>query len=125
MAARLRDTTATINTTVVTAGVSELDRNGSVQAFDAVETIRRRMARSEEVAGDTDEARAGEPSSISRARCAALSSRLAQLAARAAADCLAVPARAHEAVPMETVLRLLSDVRRITEAIAAIAGGSC
>ena len=48
---------------------------------------------------------------------------LAQLSAKAAADALIDPACAHEPVSMERILRYLSDVRRIADAIAEIAAG--
>jgi hypothetical protein len=101
--------------------------------IDMVDTIRRRMARADEVAAiTTGTATSSEalpvtdsPSSLNHARFSALTARLAQLAAKAAADSLAEPACAHDPVQDEYILRFLSDVRRITEAIADIAAGHC
>jgi hypothetical protein len=49
---------------------------------------------------------------------------LAQVAAKASADALAQPASAHDPVPIETVLRLLTDVRRIADVMAEFAAGN-
>jgi hypothetical protein len=103
------------------------------QVSDVVDTIRRRLQRAEEfavVATETTEmsklqAGTTSPSSISRARFAALSSRLAQVSARASADSLAQPACAHDPMHTEIVLRFLTDVRRISDAVAAFAVGDC
>jgi hypothetical protein len=96
-----------------------------------VDAIRRRMERSEDaVAAGTagtngSLSMVASPSSINRARFSAMSARLAQVAAKASADALAQPASAHDPVEMGYVLRLLSDVRRITDAIAEFAAGGC
>jgi hypothetical protein len=66
---------------------------------------------------------AAAPSSVNRARFGAMTARLAQVAAKASADALAQPACAHDPVPMENVLRLLSDVRRVADVIADVATG--
>jgi len=103
------------------------------QASDVVDTIRRRIQRAEEFAivaietAGMSELQAGTatPSSISHARFAALSSRLAQVSAKASADSLAQPACAHDAMHTEIVLRFLTDVRRISDAVAAFAAGDC
>jgi hypothetical protein len=107
----------------------EPDRNPDV--LKVVETIRQRASRSEQSAqpagGDVPQgatqALVEDPTSISHLRFAALSSRLAQVAARASADAIAAPARAHDPMPSDTVLRLLTDIRRMAEAIAAISAG--
>jgi hypothetical protein len=98
---------------------------------EVVDTIRRRMERCEELVVDGT-ARLSEPqsvganpSSISHARFAALSSRLAQVSAKVSADSLTQPARAHEPMQMEIVLRFLTDVRRIADAVAEFATGGC
>jgi hypothetical protein len=101
------------------------------QASDVVDTIRRRMQRSQELATVVDEATklseaqsvAAYPASINRARFAALSSRLAQVAAKASADSLARVACAHDRMHMDDVVRFLTDVRRISDAVAAFAAG--
>ena len=62
-----------------------------------------------------------DPSSICSARFGALAARLAQLSAKASGDTLTDPACAHEPVSMERIVRYLSDVRRIADAIAEIA----
>jgi hypothetical protein len=98
-----------------------------------LDTIRRRIARTEGPAVITAEpatlsdvrSATDSPSSLSHARFSALTARLAQIAARAAADSLAEPACAHDPVLEERILRFLSDVRRIAEAIADIAAGHC
>jgi hypothetical protein len=103
------------------------------RASDVVDTIRRRMERSEGLATVVDEtARLSDPqsvptspSSISHARFSALSSRLAQVSAKASADSLTRPACAHDPIQMETVLRFLTDVRRIADVITAFATGDC
>jgi hypothetical protein len=100
---------------------------------EVVDTIRRRMERCEELGAVVDEtARLSEPqsvganpSSISHARFAALSSRLAQVSAKVSADSLTQPARAHDPMQMEIVLRFLTDVRRIADAVAEFATGGC
>jgi hypothetical protein len=107
-------------------------RNREPQVSDVVETIRRRMERSEdlaEVAGNTaiiseTQPVGASPSCINHARFAAMSARLAQVSAKASADCLAQPARAHDPMHTEHVLRFLTDVRRIADAIAAYATGA-
>jgi hypothetical protein len=101
------------------------------QASDVVDTIRRRMQRSEDIAAVADETAStsevqsvgANPSSINHARFTAMSARLAQVSAKASADSLSLPARAHDPVQMEHVLRLLTDVRRITDAISEFATG--
>jgi hypothetical protein len=103
------------------------------QTSNVVDTIRRRMERCEELAAVVDEtARLSEPqsvganpSSISHARFAALSSRLAQVAAKVSADSLTRPACAHDPMQIEIVLRFLTDVRRIADAVAEFATGDC
>jgi hypothetical protein len=50
-----------------------------------------------------------------------MSARLAEVAAKASADALAQPAAAHDPVPIEMVLRLLSDVRRIADVMEEFA----
>jgi regulator of protease activity HflC (stomatin/prohibitin superfamily) len=100
---------------------------------DVVDTIRRRMERCEEQAAVVDEAAklseaqpvAAYPASINRARFAALSSRLAQVAAKASADSLSRVDRAHDRMPMDDVLRFLTDVRRIADAVAEFATIGC
>ena len=69
----------------------------------------------------------GSATSISHARFSAVTARVAQVAARAAADALAEPACAHDPVQEERILRFLAscDVRRIAEVIADVAGGHC
>jgi len=108
-----------------------MNPNRGHQTFKVVDTIRRRMNRdvrgAEPVAG-TPDLRSGQtttdaPSSISHAHFAALSSRLAQVAAKASADAMAVPVSAHEPMPEDAVLRFLSDLRRMADAIAAISAG--
>jgi hypothetical protein len=97
-----------------------------------MDTIRRRMERAEELVAITAETAtlsetrpaAGNATSINHARFSALTARLAQLAAKAAADALTEPACAHDPVQEERVLRFLSDVRRIAEVIADIAAGN-
>ena len=96
-----------------------------------VDTIRRRMDRAEQVidamtgtpSPQSSRSMIDSPSSISHARFAALSSRLAQVAAKASADAMAVPASAHTPMPADAVLRFLSDLRRMADAIAAISTG--
>jgi hypothetical protein len=108
-------------------------QNREQQASDVVDTIRRRMERSDELATIVDEtarlsepqSAAANPSSISCARFAALSSRLAQVAAKASADSLARVACAHDRMHMDDVLRFLTDVRRIADAVAEFATISC
>lgn len=131
-----------VNTIVYTCAIvymfasKELERvqqSREQQVSNVVDTIRRRMQRSEDLAAVADEtARMGEaqpvgisPSSVSHARFAAMSARLAQVAAKASADSLSLPARAHDPVQMEHVLRLLTDIRRIADAIAEYAAGDC
>jgi hypothetical protein len=100
-------------------------QNREHQASDMVDTIRRRMQRADEfaeVATETarvsaSQSAAADPSSISHARFAALSSRLAQVSAKAAC--------AHDPMYTEIVLRFLTDVRRISDAVAALAAGDC
>ena len=107
----------------------EPDRN--LDVLKVVETIRQRASRSEQSAqpagGDVPQgatqALAEDPTSISHLHFAALSSRLAQVAAKASADAIAAPACAHDPMPSDTVLRLLSDIRRMADAIAAISAG--
>ncbi len=101
--------------------------------IDVVDTIRRRMVRADELAAITAETATSNevrpatnsPSSLSHARFSALTARLAQVAARAAADALAEPAYAHDPVQEECILRFLGDVRRIAETISDIAAGHC
>jgi hypothetical protein len=108
-------------------------QNREHQVSDVVGTIHRRMRRSEDLAAVADEtagmsetqSAGASPSSISHARFAAMSARLAQAAAKASADSLSLPAHAHDPVQMEQVLRLLTDVRRIADAIAEYATGDC
>jgi hypothetical protein len=108
-------------------------QNRERQASGVVDTIRRRLQRAEEwaeVAIETpsvsaSQSAAADPSSISHARFAALSSRLAQVSAKASADSLGQPACAHDPVHTEIVLRFLTDVRRISDAVAALAIGDC
>lgn len=96
-----------------------------------VDTIRRRMDRGEQMTDAMTgmpnlqyaQSVVDSPSSISHARFAALSSRLAQVAAKASADAMAAPARAHAPMPADAVLRFLSDLRRMADAIAAISAG--
>jgi hypothetical protein len=66
---------------------------------------------------------AADPSSISHVHFAALSSRLAQVSAKASADSTAAPARAHDPLQMDLVMRFLSDVRQIADTIAGFATG--
>ena len=113
--------------------MSVVEQHSGRQIIDVVDTIRRRMARSEEPVPITAETATsgkvrsgtGNATSINHARFSALTARLAQVAARAAADSLAEPACAHDPVQEERILRFLSDVRRIAEAIADIAAGHC
>jgi hypothetical protein len=101
--------------------------------LDVVDTIRRRMERYNEIPADPSEVRAanevplptGSPSSINHARFASLSARLARVAAKASADSLPSPACSHDAVQADVVLRFLTDVRRIADAIAEFASGNC
>jgi hypothetical protein len=101
------------------------------QVLGVVDTICRRMERSEDAvaaatAGKNEvQSMVASPSSINHARFSAMSARLAQVAAKASADALAQPASAHDPVEMGHVLRLLSDVRRIADAIAEFAAGGC
>jgi hypothetical protein len=98
-----------------------------------VDTIRRRMERCEELAADVGEVTklseaesvAAYPATINRARFAALSSRLAQVAAKASADSLSRVECAHDRMHMDDVLRFLTDVRRIADAVAEFATGDC
>jgi hypothetical protein len=98
---------------------------------DVIDTIGRRMERLEDtasIAGDAaqsieNQPAAAAPSSVNRARFGAMTARLAQVAAKASADALAQPACAHDPVPMENILRLLSDVRRVADVIADVATG--
>jgi hypothetical protein len=98
---------------------------------DVVETIRRRMVRSEELAGTTvetatvteDHLEVTNPSSISHVHFAALSSRLAQVSAKASADAMSVPACAHDPMSMEFIARYLTDLRRLADAITELATG--
>jgi hypothetical protein len=105
------------------------NRNRGV--LEVVDTIRQRMHRSEQSprvpagvapAGATHPL-VEDPSCISHAHFAALSSRLAQVAAKASADAIAAPASAHDPMPSDTVLRLLTDLRRMADAIAAVSAG--
>jgi hypothetical protein len=106
-------------------------QNREQQVSNVVDTICRRMQRSEDLAAIADETASMSeaqsvgvsPSCVSHARFAAMSARLAQVAAKASADSLSLPAHAHDPAPMEHVLRLLTDVRRITDAIAEFAAG--
>jgi hypothetical protein len=108
-------------------------QHGKHQVSDVVDTIAKRMQRSEDfIAGATRTATMSEaqsvavnPSSINHARFAAMSARLAQVAARASADMIAEPALAYEPVEMDYLLRFLTDVRRITDAMAQFAMGDC
>jgi hypothetical protein len=89
------------------------------------------MLRSEDIAAVANETAStsdaqsvgANPSSINHARFAAMSARLAQVSAKAAADSLAQPDCAHDRMHMDFVLRFLTDVRRITDAITAYATG--
>jgi GAF domain-containing protein len=102
-------------------------------ASDVVDTIRRRMERCEELATVVDEAaRLSEaqsvavyPASINRAHFSALSSRLAQVAAKASADSLSRVDCAHDRMHMDDVLRFLTDVRRIADSVAEFATIDC
>jgi hypothetical protein len=102
-----------------------------LQALTVVETIERRMNRVERIAepeaGTPDphpaQSMTEPPSSISHAHFAALSSRLAQVAAKASADAVSPPACAYDPMPADVVLRLLTDVRRMADAIAALSAG--
>ena len=107
--------------------MSIAEQHPNRQLIDVVDTIRRRMARTEKPAPITAETRpgTGNATSINHARFSALTARLAQVAARAAADALAEPACAHDPVQEEHVLRFLTDVRRIAEVIADVAAGHC
>ena len=110
--------------------MSVVEQHPGRQVIDVVDTIRQRMARTEEPApipATSDEVRpgTGNATSINHARFSALTARLAQVAARAAADSLAEPACAHDPVQDECILRFLADVRRIAEAIADVAAGHC
>jgi hypothetical protein len=108
-----------------------VDQYNEHQVSNVVDTIRRRMQRCEELAeaaGETartseTQSVAADPSCINNVRFAALSSRLAQVSAKAAADSLAQPDCAHDRMHMDFVLRFLTDVRRIADAIAAYATG--
>jgi hypothetical protein len=103
------------------------------QTSNVVDTIRKRMERCEELAtavGETAELSEAQsvvayPASINRARFAALSSRLAQVAAKASADSLSRVDCAHDRMRMDDVLRFLTDVRRIADAVAEFATGDC
>lgn len=97
-----------------------------LDVLDVVDTIQRRMHRSEQlpmVPADTALPLVEDPSCISRSHFACLSSRLAQVAAKASADAIAAPASAHDPMPSATVLRLLTDLWRMADAIAAISAG--
>jgi hypothetical protein len=111
--------------------LGRVHQNREYQISNVVETIRWQMQRSEGLAAvadetaSTSEARSfgASPSCVSHARFAAMSARLAQVAAKASADSLSLPAHAHDPVQMEQVLRLLTDVLRIVDAIAEYATG--
>jgi hypothetical protein len=113
--------------------MSVAEQHPGRQVIDVVDTLRRRMARTEEPVAITAETATsgvvrpgtGNATSINHARFSALTARLAQVAARAAADSLAEPACAHDPVQQECILRLLTDVRRIVEVIADVAAGHC
>ncbi len=106
--------------------------SGSKQQSAVVDTTGKRMQRTEDwAAGRAETARlrgespnaCGPLSSINHARFGAMAARLAQVAAKASADALRQPERAHDAVPEADVLRFLSDVRRIMNAVAEFAAG--
>jgi hypothetical protein len=97
--------------------------------LDVIDTIAKRMLRYDDLAASTGSASnvrsiASSPSCINHARFSAMSAHLAEVAAKASADALAQPASAHDPVPIEIVLRLLSDVRCIADVMAEFAAGN-
>ena len=103
--------------------MSVVEQHPGRQVIDVVDTIRRRMARTEEPVPIPAETATsgkvrpgtGNATSINHARFSALTARLAQVAARAAADALAEPACAHDPAQEEHVLRFLRSVNTTNE----------